>query len=140
MKRKFSALLAFALILCWFSLPASAADTCKIPESFVPCRCGEHCTHAEGEVEIIMPAGISDALSAKITALINGEAPAEQKGLMCDLFGHKYEEYQRIPAIIHKDAPTPPRCLVVYRDYFTCTRCGAYTYNLYNSYYIDCCP
>ena len=72
--------------------------------------------------------------------IINGNSDETKYGLMCTLFGHKYEQQESATAITHCVRDSQPRCL---RETFLismCTRCEHTETELLSSLYIECCP
>lgn len=68
-----------------------------------------------------------------------GEDEVQTYGLMCTLFGHKYEE-STISVITHKVYKYAPRCKDEAYDVSVCTRCDYQEQTLITTSYIDCCP
>ena len=60
-------------------------------------------------------------------------------GLMCTLFGHKYEA-SGVTTITHCVEPTDPRCLEEYFYVQVCTRCEDSIVERTGLSYISCCP
>lgn len=78
-----------------------------------------------------------DAIAQRLLGLANDEV--QTYGLMCTLFGHKYEE-STISVITHKVYKYAPRCKDEAYDVKICTRCDYQEQTLITTSYIDCCP
>ena len=125
-KKTFSLILTFTILLCTVVIPANAAKT-------------EHHEHIE---IIIENKNISEETEAKIIAFYtNGgeeKEGATTYGLTCTLLGHKIES-STVTTITHKVRSTSPRCLKKYYDYESCTRCDYENSTLFSQEYISCC-
>ena len=64
---------------------------------------------------------------------------AEPYGIMCTLFGHKYEE-TTAEIITHKVRASAPRCSRERYRVQVCSRCDDIVYTLQSQTYISCCP
>ena len=74
-----------------------------------------------------------------VNHLVYGDTDVATYGLMCTLFGHKYES-SVITAITHRVVDTDPRCLQEAYEVQTCTRCEYTISERINYQYISCCP
>ena len=71
--------------------------------------------------------------------LVYGDDGAQTYGLMCTLFGHKYESHE-VQVVRHCVSATNPRCMRDTYEVNICTRCDDSTTELLKSVYITCCP
>ena len=74
-----------------------------------------------------------------VNHLVYGDTDVATYGLMCTLFGHKYES-SVVTAITHRVADTDPRCLQEMFEVQTCSRCEDTVVERINYHYISCCP
>ena len=128
MKKLFALLLSLLLITI-FSLSAFAASE------------GTYVYEIDGVTVIFEENNTLDAATREMIAhkLVHGDEDATTYGLMCTLFGHKYE----VPGVItitHCVEPTQPRCLEEYFDVSVCTRCEDTIVDRTGWSYITCCP
>ena len=72
--------------------------------------------------------------------IVNSNSDAATYGLMCTLFGHKYEQQESAIAITHCVRDSQPRCLKETFLISMCTRCEHTETELLVSSYIECCP
>lgn len=78
-----------------------------------------------------------DAIAQKLLGLADNEV--QTYGLMCTIFGHKYETSE-VSVITHKVYKYSPRCQDVAYDVSVCTRCDHQEQKLLMTSYIVCCP
>lgn len=71
--------------------------------------------------------------------LVYGDDGVQTYGLMCTLFGHKYETHD-VQTVRHCVSDTEPRCMRDTYEVNICTRCDDSTTELVKSVYITCCP
>ena len=92
------------------------------------------------ETEFIFDGETSEDFREKAIAVYFEENNSEAGtyGLTCTLFGHDFEE-SIVSAIIHRDKPTDPRCLLQTYKMEACTRCTYAQKTLLSESYISCC-
>lgn len=78
-----------------------------------------------------------DAIAQRLLGFADDKV--QTYGLMCSLFGHKYEE-STVGVITHKVRTYAPRCLDETYDVKVCSRCDHQEQTLIASTYIICCP
>ena len=78
-----------------------------------------------------------DAIAQRLLGLTSDEV--QTYGIMCSLFGHKYEE-STVGVITHKVRTYAPRCLDETYDVKVCSRCDHQEQTIIASTYIICCP
>ena len=78
-----------------------------------------------------------DAIAQRLLGFADDKV--QTYGLMCTLFGHKYEE-STISVITHKVRTYAPRCKDEAYDVKICTRCDYQEQTLITTSYVDCCP
>ena len=71
--------------------------------------------------------------------LVYGDDGIQTYGLMCTLFGHKYESHY-VDVINHRFSATNPRCKQETYEVNICTRCDDSTTELAYYTFISCCP
>ena len=71
--------------------------------------------------------------------LVHGDDGATSYGLMCTLFGHKYDE-KTVTTITHCVEPDQPRCLEEHFIVQVCSRCDDTIVERIGYTYINCCP
>ena len=128
MKKLFALLLSLLLITI-FSLSAFAAST----EAYV---------YEIDNVTVIFDKNNTlDATTREMIAhkLLHGDEDATTYGLMCTLFGHKYE-VTGVITVTHCAQSIQPRCLEEYFDVSVCTRCEDTIVDRTGWSYITCCP
>lgn len=78
-----------------------------------------------------------EVIAQRLIGLLDDET--QTYGLMCTLFGHKFETSE-ISVITHKVRTYAPRCKDEAYDVKICTRCDYQEQTLITTSYIDCCP
>lgn len=114
--------------------------------SALPCSALEinSCSHESCEcpqIEFVFSnEKIDSEISEKIINKLSGtSSDASTYGIMCTLFGHKYESAEYVTAITHKARASAPRCLSEEYRCRICSRCDDVEETLIASEYIYCC-
>lgn len=131
-KRLLSALLVLALFMCSMSISVSA-DTEDISDK-------SNIYFTANDITILFPEDPSDYFCEHVLLNLTAESESSDAtdGLLCTLFGHKYETSTAI-TVTHRVRPVAPRCLKNTYQYNVCTRCGYTQSTLLSSQYIYCC-
>ena len=99
-------------------------------------------TYELGEYTVIFDENntLDEAMKQRIAnELVYGDSDAQTYGLMCTLFGHKYETHD-VQVIHHCVSATNPRCKEETYEVSICTRCDDSTTELAYYTFISCCP
>lgn len=114
--------------------------------SALPCAALETdlCNHESCEcaqVEFVFKnENIDNEISEKIINKLSGaSSDVTTYGIMCTLFGHKYESTEYVTAITHNARTNSPRCLCEEYECHICSRCDYVEEILTSSEYIYCC-
>ena len=128
-KRIFAVMLAMLMIFMSGAFSVFA-DNGEDPEA----------EHNEGEVTFIFSNDTPEAVKNSIIAWhTGGDQGIATYNILCDLFGHKEEDYY-YSTIIHKDRATQPRCLKNQYKAVHCSRCeSTLSAQLLSATYIYCC-
>ena len=131
--KKTVSVIMFLLLISAFSVCAFASDTTG--STYIYVKDGVEYTvdfsgssFSQDKYEII---------AQRLTGTADDEV--ETYGLMCTLFGHKYEE-STVGVITHKVRTYAPRCKDDTYDVKICTRCDHQEQTLIASTYVICCP
>ncbi len=113
-KKNFIPLLSIVIILM-SSIPCSALEAESSEQ--------EICNFESVEF-IFTNENIDDELAEKIiNAFSKQSSESTTYGILCNLFGHKYESSEELTVITHKAYDSAPRCLRQIYDCSACSRC-----------------
>ena len=130
MKKILVALMSVIIALI-SALPCSALETDLCNHE--SCECAQ--------IEFIFKNENIDSETAEkiINKLSGNDSDATTYGIMCTLFGHKYETTEIVTAITHNVRTSAPRCLREDYECSVCSRCDHVEETLVYSSYISCC-
>ena len=131
MKRIVSVAMFFVLISA-FSVCAFASDNTSSVYTYVK----EGVEYTVDFSDASFSADKHEVIAQRLLSLAEDEV--QTYGLMCTLFGHKFETSE-ISVITHKVYQYAPRCKDEAYDVSICTRCDYQEQTLITTSYIDCC-
>lgn len=83
---------------------------------------------------------IADEIAGVSSNTITDPNATDPENIICTLFGHNLEGPVTVTATHHKAKKYAPRCLMEVYHVTYCTRCDYGETELYNDFYIFCCP
>lgn len=83
---------------------------------------------------------IADSIANQSSNTISSPDIASPANLICTIFGHDLAPQASVTATHHKIRQYNPRCLMEVYHVTYCKRCDYTVTELYNDFYIVCCP